>query len=77
MVKTKMKKVSVSPEMSLELFDMWTYIKGRKRGLVALVATGLALFIQDNELVALVAGLVAEGLFALGDFYINKVEVKQ
>jgi len=71
-----MAKTQISEPMSLELFNLWTYIKGRKRSLVTAIAVALALIIQDSELIALIAGLVAEGLFALGDFYLTKVQIK-
>ena len=72
-----MAKVKISKEGSLELWSLLAYIKGRKKGFVALIGTAIALIIQDSELIALLSGLVFEGLFSVIEFYLSKVEIKQ
>jgi len=69
------KTVQISEPLSLEMWNLITYLRGRKKGLIAVIATGVALLIQDSELGALLAGVVFEGLFSVIDFYFSKVNV--
>ena len=57
---------------SLEGWELWTYLKGRRRALVALVAAGIIYVVSDEELAAIIGGLIVESLFAIGDYYFQK-----
>ena len=77
MAKKSTKIVKISKPLSLELWSLLNYIKGRKKGLIAIIGTGLMLLIQDSELVALASGMIFEGALSIAIFYLNKVEVTQ
>lgn len=72
----KVKTIKVSEAGSFELWNLLAYIKGRKKGLVAIIGTALALLITDSELAALFSGLLFEGLISIAEFYFSKVEIK-
>ena len=70
------KEESVSPPGSFDEWSLLEFIKGRKRAIVALIVTGLTYWITDQELAALIAGLLFEGAFSVLDFYLSKVKLK-
>ena len=76
MVKRKAKITKISPALSLELWSFMKYVRGRKKALVALIATGLAYLITNHELAALIAGLAFETVYSLIEFYLKEVEVE-
>ena len=77
MAKKSTKIVKISKPLSLELWSLLNCIKGRKKGLIAIIGTGLMMLIQDSELVALASGMIFEGALSVAIFYLSKVEVTQ
>jgi len=75
--KKETKVVQISEPLSLELWSLMTYFKGRKKGIIAVIATGLMLIMQDSQFAALLGGLLFEGVWSIGEFYLSKIEVKQ
>lgn len=71
------KQYKLSPNMSFELWSLWTYIKGRKRSLVTGVAALLLYLTTDEALAAIIGGVVVEGLFSVIDYYFTEVDVPQ
>ena len=76
MTTRKAKIIKVSPSMSIELWSLMKYVKGRKKALIALIAAGLAFLITNHELAALIAGLAFETVYSLIEFYLKEVEVE-
>ena len=76
-MKSKTTGVSISPPLSFELWNLWEYLKGRKRAIVAIVATGILYLVTDEVLASLIGGVVVEGVFSIVDFYLTKVKVPQ
>ena len=75
--KKETKIVRISPALSLELWSLLTYFKGRKKGIITVIATGLMLIMQDNEFAALLGGLAFESLWSVAEFFLSKIEVKE
>jgi hypothetical protein len=75
-VKTETKVVRISEAGSLELWSLLTYLKGRKKSLIALLGVVLGYVITDGALAAILSGVVLEGAFSIVEFYLSKVEVK-
>ena len=61
-----------SPNRSFNGWDLWKFIKGRKRMILTLIAGGLGLIISDSIVVATVSGASTEIVFALGEYYFKK-----
>lgn len=76
MTKRKTTIIKVSPSLSFELWSLMKYVKGRKKALIALIATGLVYLITNHELAALIAGLAFETVYSLVEFYLKEVEVE-
>lgn len=70
-----MVKKRFSESFSLAGWDLLTYIKDRRKGVVALLAAGIAYAVSDNELAAILAGLVFEGLISVAEFYLKRIEL--
>lgn len=70
--KKVMKRTSAA--QSFTGWEVWEFIKGRKRSVVALLAAGLAYFISDQATTALIAGIVVEAIWGALDFYFTEVE---
>ena len=75
--KKETKIVRISQPLSMELWSLLAYFKGRKEGVLALLGTAIALIIQDSGLVAVFSGLVFESIISVTEFYFRKIEVKQ
>ena len=75
-VQTETRVVRISEAGSLELWSLLTYLKGRKKGLIALLGAALSYVIIDTALAAILGGVVLEGAFSIAEFYLSKVEVK-
>jgi len=58
-----------SPRFSWQGWDWWTWIKGSKRGLVAIVVYLISFGIDDITLATSVAAFIVERLFGLAEYY--------
>jgi len=70
-----MAKKNESPSFSFKGWDMFYFLKDRRKSLVACAAAGLAFVVSDNELAAVLAGMVVEAGFSLAEFYLRKLEL--
>ena len=74
--KTMVKK-TISKSMSLAGWDLLTYVKDRRKGVIAAIAGAIAYAITNSELSAVLAGVVFEGLVSVAEFYLRDVEIKK
>jgi len=61
-----------SPSWSLEGWNLWEYIKGRKHLAITLVGGLLGYIIFDDATVAVASGAIVELVFAVVEYYIKK-----
>jgi len=66
----------ISKNFSFNGWEMWTWVKGRKRSIITLLGTVLAYWLRP-ELTTLIVGPVFEAVWALAEFFITKVELKK
>ena len=66
----------ISERFSMTGWDVWTWIKGRKRSIVSLLGTALAYYIRP-ELTTLIVGPVFEAVWAVAEYFFSKVELKE
>lgn len=66
----------ISKEGSFNYWNIWTFIKGRKKTAVTIVGYMLGYLITDSAVVGTVAAAVVEGGFALGEYYFKRVKVE-
>lgn len=59
-------------KLSFTGFELWTFIKGRKRMAVTLIAGICGYFIMDSVTVATVSGGVVEVVFGLCEYYFKE-----
>ena len=72
-----MSKKSFSESLSMKGWDLWQFIKGRKKLVITLVGLFCVKLAFDPEMVALLSGgAVFEGIWALAEYYFKKVELK-
>ena len=64
--------------MSMAFWDLITYIKDRKKGVLAIAGAAIASWIgiSDMTFINLLLGVVFEGAISIAVFYFKKVEVK-
>lgn len=69
----------LSEKGSFELWNLITYIKGRKKGVITAIGATIASWIgiSDIELVNILLGLGFEMLISVIEFYAKDVEVKE
>ena len=67
----------ISKNFSFDGWKLWSWIKGRKRTMITVLAAGLGYFIMDQNLIGLIAGPVFEAVWAIAEFYVSKVELKK
>ena len=65
----------ISPKFSFNGWDVWEFVKGRKKTAVTIVATALGYFISNNEAVALASGAIVEGLWAVIEYYSKHINL--
>lgn len=61
-----------SPKFSLKGWDLYTFIKGRKRMAVTILGSILGYVITNNETVAFASGAIVEAIFAVIDYYLTQ-----
>lgn len=62
----------ISPNGSFKGWDIWLYLKGRKKMAVTVIAALLGLFITDSSTAAVVSGGAVEMIWALAEYYFKK-----
>ena len=63
--------------MSMEGWDIWKFLKGRKKLIITVIGLVGTQFAFDPELIALLAGgAVFEGVWSLAEFYFKKVDLE-
>lgn len=71
------KKPNVSESFSLKGWNIWEFIKGRKKLIITIVGLVCVQLAFDPELTTLIAGGAAfEGLWAIAEYFLKKVELK-
>ena len=58
-----------SPAWSFKGWDIWSFVKGRKKSVVALVTTGIGFLILDSASSAVIAGGLVEALWGTLEYY--------
>lgn len=67
----------VSTNFSFSGWNIWEFIKGRKKLIITLVGLACVKLVLDPELTALIAGgAVFEGLWSIAEYYLKKIEIK-
>ena len=70
-------KMKISKNFSFELWNLWTYLKGRKRTVITAVSGLLLYWLTDEALAAIVGGVIVEGVISVIEYFFEKVEVPQ
>ena len=66
------KKVETKDVMSFKGWDLFIFVKDRKKTVVTALATFLAFGITDDATSAVLAGAIVEGVFAVTEYYLKK-----
>lgn len=61
-----------SPEKSFSGFEIFKFLKGRRRGAIVLLSGLIAYFTNAPDLATLIAGMIIEGAIGATEFYFNK-----
>jgi len=61
---------------SFDGWELWRFIKGRKKTAVTVVGFIIGLKIGDSSTVAIASAGVVEAAFAVGEYYFKKYEEK-
>ena len=69
------KMTEISKKFSFNGWDIWTFIKGRKKTIITALATILAYWLRP-ELTSLIVGPIFEGIWATVEFFMKEVELK-
>ena len=66
-----------SENRSWDGWDIWRFIKGRKKLVITIIGLVCVKLAFDPEMVALLAGgAIFEGIWSLIEYYFKKVEIK-
>ena len=66
-----------SENLSMKGWDIWRFIKGRKKLVITVVGLVGAQFAFDPELIGLLAGgVVFEGVWSLIEYFFKEVELE-
>ena len=66
-----------STNFSWKGWNIWEFIKGRKKLIITIVGLVCVKFVLDPELTALIAGgAVFEGIWSIAEYYFKKVKLK-
>ena len=66
-----------SENLSLKGWNLWQFLKGRKKLVITIVGLACVKLAFDPELTGLLAGgAVFEGLWSLIEYYFKRVEIK-
>jgi len=64
-----------SPNWSWYGWNLWRFVKGRKKTAITVLGALLGWFISDSFLVASLSAGIVEIAFALAEFYFKKVDL--
>ncbi len=62
----------ISKTHTLEAFALLKHLKGRRRYVVGLIGMGLGYMISNNEIIAILSGLVFDSALGLIEYYLNE-----
>jgi len=62
-----------SPKFSFSGWEIWQFIKGRKKTAITLIAAALGYVIGDSTTIAAVSGGAVEIIWALCEYYIKEL----
>lgn len=65
-----------SKPKSFNGWNLWVFLRGRKRTVITVLATILGYFLTQDFPSSVVAGAVVEALFATVEFYFKKVKLE-
>jgi len=71
------KKQEISPKFSFKYWNIWQFIKGRKKMFVTLLTTALAYIVSNNEVASIVAGGIVEMGYSVIEYYAKDVSKKE
>lgn len=61
-----------SPAFSFSGWNIWEFIKGRKKTAITILGFGLGYLIGDSATVATVSAAAIEMIFALGEYFVKE-----
>jgi hypothetical protein len=67
-------KKNVSENFSFSGWNIWRFIKGRKKTIITVVASVCGYFALNQDLTGLVAGPVFEGVWSVVEYYFKTIE---
>ncbi|MBW6469601.1 MAG: hypothetical protein K0A90_00085 [Methanosarcinaceae archaeon] len=67
--------MSEKPKMSLTGWNILTWIKGRKKTIITMVATMLMFYVTDLGVASVVAGSIIESGIAIFEYYLKQREL--
>lgn len=62
----------VSPQFSFDGWNIWEFVRGRKRTAITVISAGLAYVITDSELISILSGVIAESIWAIIEYWYKK-----
>ena len=71
------KKIESSPKLSFKYWDVWQFIKGRKKMFITVLTAALAYIVSSNEVASIVAGGLVEMGYSLVEYYAKDVPKKE
>ena len=69
-----MVKKKISPKLSFKAWDIYEFIKGRKKMIITIIGTVLGYILTNNEVVAILAGTLCEMGISLAEYYLKKIK---
>lgn len=67
----------ISENLSMKGWNLWEFIKGRKKLIITIVGLIGIKFALDPELIGLLAGgAVFEGIWSIFEYYFKEMEIK-
>lgn len=68
--------IKISKKLSMKGWDIWEFIKGRKKLVITMIGLAGAQIALDPELIGLLAGgAVFEGIWSIVEYYFKRVEL--
>lgn len=63
------KKTAQKPQMSMLGWNLWEFLRGRRKMAITVVAAVLGYFLSDSTLIAGVSGGVVEAVWAIAEYF--------
>ena len=70
-------KTTISPNFSFSGWNIWEFIKGRKKMIITALASGLAYIGFGLEPIALITGPIFEAIWSVVEYFLKKVDNKK